>query len=52
MAYQMYPLSKNKILVRFENLADRFDTNITSDDSTAYIDVERFAHQLYSEANP
>jgi hypothetical protein len=48
----MYPLSKNKILVRFENLADRFDTNITSDDSTTYIDVERFAHQLYSEANP
>lgn len=52
MAYQMYPLGKNKILVRFENLADRFDTNVTSEDSTTYIDLERFAHQLYTEANP
>jgi len=52
MAYQMYPLGKNKIIVRFENLADRFDTNVTSEDSTSYIDIERFAYQLYSEANP
>jgi hypothetical protein len=44
ITYHPYPLSKNKILVRFINLADRFDLKSTD---TKYIDVYKFAETFY-----
>lgn len=49
LTYHTFPLGLNKILVRFENLADRFD-HLQSD--TKYINVKQFASQFYKEANP
>jgi hypothetical protein len=38
--YQTYPMAKGKVLVRFENLADRFDTfNLNSSSVVQYVDV-------------
>lgn len=38
--YQSFPMDKNKVLVRFENLADRFDTfNLHSSSVVQYVDV-------------
>ena len=49
MTYKLFPLAKNKVLARFENLADRFDPGISS---VEYIDVREFAANIYKEANP
>lgn len=46
-------MDKNKVLVRFENLADRFDTfNLNSSSVVQYVDVQKFAAELFNEANP
>mgnify|MGYP006090457833 CR=1 FL=1 len=49
MVYKAFPVKRNQILVRFENLADKFDSK------TAYvsrlIDVKQFAREFYAEAN-
>jgi len=49
MIYKAFPLKRNQILVRFENIADKFDSK------TAYvnrlIDVKQFAKEFYAEAN-
>jgi len=48
-----FPLAKNSILARFENVDDRFDW---FGHSTAvrglWVDIERCAHEFYNEANP
>lgn len=48
MTYRIFPLSKNKVLVRFTNLADIFDSGVKD---VEYLDVERFAKELYASAN-
>jgi len=49
LKYDLFALSKDEILVRFANLADRFDKeNITS---VPEIDVMQFAQDLYLESN-
>ena len=48
ITYHSFPLGKNKILVRFTNLADRFDT-FTQQNS--FVNVTNFAHTFYKEAN-
>ena len=48
MTYRIFPLEKNKVLVRFTNLADRFDNGFKDVD---YVDVIRFAKELYASAN-
>lgn len=50
VTYRMFPVSKNKILVRFENLADKMDHNQPSD-TIRYIDLESFAQSLYQDVN-
>jgi len=49
MVYRAFPIKRNQILVRFENIADKFDSK------TAYvsrlIDVRQFAKEFYAEAN-
>lgn len=40
LIYRAFPLGRNKILLRFENIADRFDTK---SQETKYIDVQAFA---------
>lgn len=52
LTYKLFPLGKNKILARIENLADRFDPNLEESEEVQYVDVEDFARQLYKEANP
>jgi len=42
--YQLFPLAKNKVLVRLENLLDRFD--ITNSE-TKYFDMVTFAKELW-----
>ena len=48
VTYRIFPLDKNKVLVRFTNLADRFDSKVKD---VEYIDVQRFAEELYASAN-
>ena len=48
MVYRAFPLARNTILVRFENLADLFDG---ADQSVKYVDVESFAKDFYRDAN-
>jgi hypothetical protein len=46
--YRLLPFAKDQIMVRFENLADRFDaqSNVTS-----YLNLNKFAESLYSDVN-
>ena len=46
----MQPLGKNKILARFENLADKFDVKGNST-NTKYLNVVKFAQAFYNESN-
>jgi hypothetical protein len=45
--YRLHPVDKNKVLVRLEYLADKFDHG----KSTTF-DLEKFARELYAQANP
>lgn len=40
LTYQVFPLKKNKIMVRFENLADRFDVK---SNLTEFLNIRKFA---------
>jgi len=42
-------MAKNKILLRIENIADKFDFNISK---INVVDIKSFAQQFYKEANP
>jgi len=46
--YRMIPIAKNQVMVRFENLADRFDSH-TKD--TSYVNLTEFASNLYKDVN-
>jgi hypothetical protein len=46
----MFPLGKNEILVRFENLADLIDAKNESA-LPQFINIEQFADDLYLEEN-
>ena len=48
ITYHPFPLGKNKILVRFTNLADRFDTFTTHN---SFVNITNFAQTFYKEAN-
>lgn len=49
VSYQAYPLGKKKILVRFENILDRFDV---SNSETKYIDLINFAKDFWYDSQP
>jgi len=40
LTYHTFPLAKNKILLRLENMADRFDHNVSK---VNYVDIKAFA---------
>lgn len=42
--YQMFPLAKNKVLVRLENLLDKFDV---TNSETKYFDMVTFSKELW-----
>lgn len=44
----LFPLGKNKILVRLENSADKFDIYTP----TIEVNMEKFADIFWMEANP
>ena len=46
----MHPIDKNKILVRLENLADRFD--VSNQDQVKYVNLMKFAKNFWQESNP
>lgn len=57
--YQAYPVSKNKILLRLENIYDLFDADklkesklVQKTSRPQYLDVARFAEAFWREANP
>ena len=48
----MFPIKKNVLFVRFENIGDKFDYNSASlEETTIYIKVKEFAYALYEIAN-
>jgi lipase chaperone LimK len=48
-----YPMDRNLLLLRVENIADLFDypANATLDDTVAYVDLNQLARNLYQQAN-
>lgn len=49
LTFHTFPMAKNKILLRIENIADKFDFNISK---INVVDIKSFAQQFYKEANP
>jgi len=47
LVFRVYPLERNKILARFENLADRFDTDAKAE----FVDLNQFAKTFFYDAN-
>ena len=47
IVYRVMPLEKQKLLVRLENLADKFDGS-----ESAHFDLEKLAKELFAQANP
>jgi len=45
-----FPISKNKILMRFENINDRFD-DMNCESKNIKIDLYKFAKDFFLEAN-
>jgi hypothetical protein len=54
-SYRLFPLGKNEILVRFENLADAFDVanmqSLAQLDLAQSVNLNEFADELYKEVN-
>ena len=51
--YVTFPVERNKIQVRLENIGDRFDTdhwNLTTSSSVT-VDLEELCQNLFNEAN-
>ena len=48
VTYHTFPLGRNKILARFENMNDRFD----NDETVQWLDMETFAKSFYQSSNP
>jgi len=49
VAVQVFPQGKQEVLVRFENLLDKYDT---TNSETKYINLVEFAKDLWLQANP
>ena len=45
--YVAFPLEKNKILVRIQNIGDKFDKKAT----IISLNIKQFAYDFYFEAN-
>lgn len=52
LTYRVHPIEKNKIFVRIENLADRFDSNENYESTVKYVNMMKFAKQFWQQANP
>jgi len=50
MTYRLFPIGKNKILARFENLADKLDPG-NANNAIQFVDLDQFAHDLYEDVN-
>lgn len=50
--FLLFPIDKNQILVRFENLADKVDDFGISQAEPWKLDVHQFALSLYQDVNP
>lgn len=47
----MHPLGRNKIFVRIENLADRFDVSREGETPIKYVNLMKFAKNFWQQAN-
>jgi hypothetical protein len=45
-----FPLARNKILFRFENIGDKFDL-LNEANGTLHVDIVKFAYSFYFDAN-
>jgi hypothetical protein len=48
----LIPIDRNKILVRFENLADKYDDVGVAKAEKWKLDIHQFAVSLYQDVNP
>ena len=48
ISYRLFPMARNKILIRFENLADPLDS---SKNNTLNLNIQTFSKDLYSMQN-
>jgi hypothetical protein len=44
----MYPMAKNQVILRLENMADLFDDKGSG---THYINIQKYARDLYKDVN-
>jgi hypothetical protein len=52
--YQLFPVSRNQVLVRLENIGDRYDTDdvkLSSSQTTVVYNLDSFARDLFAKAN-
>jgi len=47
-AIRIYPMAKNQIILRLENMADTFDDKGSK---THYINLQKYARDLYMDIN-
>lgn len=50
--YRVHPVERNKIFVRVENLADRFDSSKENGEPVKYVNLIKFAQEFWQQANP
>ena len=53
MKAQVFPMDRNTLLLRVENIADLFDysANAKLSDTVIYVDIPQLAKDLYFKAN-
>lgn len=49
LTYHVFPLARNKILLRLINLEDKYDGPQAK---TTYVSINDIANELYHQANP
>ena len=52
--WEVLPVEKNVLFVRFENIGDNYDAKNGGTDTTGktyYVDVDKFARNLYQHVN-
>jgi len=52
--FEVFPVKRNQLFVRLENIGDRFDTdswNLTPANTTVYFPLDKWARDLFNNSN-
>jgi hypothetical protein len=50
--YEVFPIKRNQIFVRLENIGDRFDTDpFNIQNTTVYFPLDKWARDLFNKSN-